>query len=189
MTYIWGGFTIDVFEGRFLREHKDLDGFTYHLLDVLDEMVTLYQLRGYTTRFFEDIHMLEISKNELHASFNRLDIDNETAMWRHIGDEGTVYFPISWLDDTPRNFYNQKVYTSGVRFEYAIKTNVRMINAEWQLRDKDYVSIEYLKKFIENEHIAEEDIFQRIWSYNPYWAKRGYEEFYRPTVEYPLLSR
>lgn len=47
--------------------------------------------------------MLEIRKGNQHASFNPLDRDGNVAMWRHIGDQGTVYFPYSWLDSTSRN--------------------------------------------------------------------------------------
>lgn len=92
-TYIWGGFTIDILEGRFLREHKDLDGFAANMLMVLDQMMMLYKEKGYRTKFFEDVHMLEIRKGDLHASFNRLETEEGIAMWRHIGDQGTVYFP------------------------------------------------------------------------------------------------
>ncbi|HHY22851.1 MAG TPA: hypothetical protein GX527_01240 [Clostridiaceae bacterium] len=34
-TYIWGGFVIDIFEGKFLREHGDLDGFVENMMSVL----------------------------------------------------------------------------------------------------------------------------------------------------------
>ena len=46
-TYIWGGFTLDILEGHFLREHHDLDGFTLNLLDVRQEMTVLFEQRGY----------------------------------------------------------------------------------------------------------------------------------------------
>ncbi len=53
-TYIWGGFTIDILEGRFLRDHGDLDGFTLNLLDVLQDMTELYEARGYAATFRTD---------------------------------------------------------------------------------------------------------------------------------------
>ncbi|HEY3378086.1 MAG TPA: hypothetical protein VGL77_11395 [Armatimonadota bacterium] len=82
-TYIWGGFTLDIYNGRFLREHHDLDGFTQNLLDVLPESMALYERRGYTTEFRDDFDMLTIRRDGLHATFNRLEIAGETAMWRH----------------------------------------------------------------------------------------------------------
>ncbi len=92
-TYIWGGLSVDILSGRFLREHGDLDGFIENMLAVLDRLVPLFRERGYETEFLEDVHMLKISIGNIHAAFNRLDIAGKTAMWRHIGDHGTVYFP------------------------------------------------------------------------------------------------
>ncbi len=185
-TYIWGGFTLDILEGQFLREHGDLDGFTLNLLTVLDEMMALYQARGYTTEFREDFDMLVISKDGLHAAFNRFEIDGETAMWRHIGNEGTVYFPLNWLDNTPINFYEVQVYTAGIKFDYVLKTNIRMFHAEWNLREQDYVAVEYLEKAMAQRNIDPEEFLAQVWSYNPYWVKRGYPEYALPTVARPL---
>lgn len=103
-TYIWGGFTVDIIEGRFLREHHDLDGFTLNLLDVLPDMTALYKSRGYDVGFNEEFDMLGIARDGLRAAFNRLETDGAMMMWRHIGNDGTVYFPPNWLDDTPRDF-------------------------------------------------------------------------------------
>lgn len=185
-TYIWGGFAIDILKGRFLREHSDLDGFTENMLDKLEELILLYQARGYETKYTKDIQMLEIRKGELHASFNCLDKDGNIAMWRHIGKEGTVYFPLEWLDEKPREFYGVQVYTSGCRFEYAIKTKVGMLTPIWKPREKDKIAIKYLQDMLNSENISSKDIYKWIWSYNPYWYKRGYDEFFRPTIAYEI---
>ncbi len=185
-TYIWGGFTIDILEGRFLREHGDLDGFTLNLLDVLQDMTKRYEARGYSTNFRKDIDMLEIFKNDLHASINRLEIDGPTAMWRHIGNGGTVYFPVDWLEDAPRDFYNEKTFLAGAQLDYALKTNIRMISAEWDLRETDCAAIEYLEGFMARENLDPENFLRKVWSYNPYWVKRGYTEYAMPTVAKPL---
>ena len=188
-SYIWGGLTIDILEGRYLRKHGGIDAFTTNLLEVLDELAVLYEKRGYRTEFLDAFHMLEIRKGDHHASFNRLETDGEVAMWRHIGEQGTVYFPFRWLDDAPRAFYDASVYTSGVKFEFAIKTNVRLLSPEWQLREKDRDAVQYLERIIKKEGISTEDIYKCIWSYNPYWIKKGYEEYAMPMVAWPLLPR
>jgi len=185
-TYIWGGFVIDILEEIFLREHGDLDGFIENMTDKLDNIILAYKSKGYEIKYFKDIQMLEVKKGDLHASFNCLDTDGDIAMWRHIGNEGTVYFPLKWLDDKPREFYNIKVYTSGFRFEYAIKTKVEMLTPIWKLREKDISAIKYYQETLKVENISPDDIYKWIWSYNPYWYKRGYSEFFRPTIAYPL---
>ncbi|WBW96467.1 nucleotidyltransferase domain-containing protein [Oceanirhabdus sp. W0125-5] len=188
-SYIWGGYVIDILKGSLIREHSDLDVFTENMLEKLDKLKCLYESRGYEIEYFEDINMLEIRKGELHASFNCLDIDGEIAKWRHIGREGTVYFPYKWLDSNPREFYNVKVYTSGFKFEYAIKTKVQMLTPIWKPREKDKVSIKYLQEILHKENVSPDEIYKWIWSYNPYWYKKGYDEFFRPTIAYPLSSK
>ena len=185
-TYIWGGFTIDILEGRFLREHHDLDGFTPKLLDELDRMMTLYEQMGYTTQFHKDIDMLVISRGELDAAFNRLDIDGEIAMWRHTGDEGTVYFPAAWLDDAPRDFHDARVFSAGIQLDNALKTQVRMTHATWDLHEKDHVAIAYLEKAMAAKGMDPKVFLRRVWSFNPHWAKRGYPAYARPAVARPL---
>jgi len=186
VTYIWGGFTIDILEGRFLREHHDLDGFTLNLLDVRDRMMALHEHKGYTTQFREDIDMLVIAKGDLHAAFNRLEIDGEIAMWRHIGNEGTVFFPVDWLDNAPRDFYDAKLFSAGIQLDYTLKTNIRMIHATWDLREKDRAAIVVLEKVMAARGMDPEEFLRHLWSFNPYWAKRGYPAYAMPTVARPL---
>ncbi len=97
-------------------------------------------------------------------------------------------FPAEWLDDTPRTFYDTSAYTSGIRFEYAIKSRPRLFSPEWDIREKDDTALRYLKEMMEKEGIYPEDIYKHIWSYNPYWSDMGYEEYDMPVVVGPLPS-
>ncbi|HOV68828.1 MAG TPA: hypothetical protein PLZ84_00720 [Clostridia bacterium] len=187
-TYIWGGLAIDICEGKFLREHGDLDGFTENMMAVLDELIAQYKSRGYQTEFLRDINMLVIRKNNRHAAFNPLDIDGNVAMWRHIGDQGTVFFPYDWLDKKPRSFYNIPVYTSGLYFEYGFRKIAHLINPEWKERDKDRIAIEYLESKITAENKNTSSILKCIWSYNPFWIKRGYNPFDKPALVWPSYN-
>jgi hypothetical protein len=175
-TYIWGGLVADIIEGRFLREHHDIDGFTLDLLDVKDRMKLLFQQRGYTTSYLNDIDMLRIDKNGCNAAFNRLEIENAIAMWRHIGNEGTVYFPGTWLSDTPRYFFDIPVYISGMELEYCIKAKVRLLSPERKLREQDAKALEYWTGIIKDQGINLEGLLEQVWSDNPYWRKKGYKE-------------
>jgi len=68
-----------------------------------------------------------------------------------------------------------------------MKTKITMLNPEWNVpREKDLEAIEYLKKKILSENIKEEDIYKWFWSYNPFWYKNGYDEFFRPQVAWPI---
>jgi hypothetical protein len=184
-TYFWGGFTIDILEGKFLREHGDLDGFTENMMTQLDELISRYQKKGFTVEFKSGLNMLVISRGGQHASFNPLDINQSVAMWRHIGDQGTVYFPYDWLDAQPRDFYDIKVYTSGLRFEHAFRSIASSLNPEWKGRDKDKVACEFLLNKLREQGIDTPALMRSIWSYNPYWLKYGYDPFDKPTLVFP----
>jgi len=176
-TYIWGGMVADILCGEFLRAHHDLDGFTLNLLDVKTEMAERFFAKGYTTTYSDEYDMLRIEKGDLHAALNRLEIDGDTAMWRHVGDQGTIYFPAAWLDATPRTFHGVKAYISGAAFEYAIKSNVHLLNPEWQLRDKDRAAIEVLSAELDRMGADKQAVLASISSYTPYWVERGYPEY------------
>ena len=149
-------------------------------------MRALYEQKGYTTQFRKDIDMLVVARGDLHAAFNRLELDGEIAMWRHIGNEGTVYFPVDWLDDAPRDFYDARVFSAGIQLDFTLKTNIRMTHATWDLREKDQAAIAYLEKAMTAKGMDPEDFLRRVWSFNPYWAKRGYPAYAMPAVARPL---
>lgn len=188
-TYICGGFTIDIFESRFLREHGNLDGFTENLTELFPSLSASYQGLGYAVKYNKELQMLEIRKDGAFASFNPLNIDGKTARWRHIGDGGSVFFPAEWLDTEPRGFYDAEVYTSGFRFEYAVKTKAALLGPEREPRDKDLIAVKYLKNMLRRMSVTPGDVYKWIWSYNPYWYKKGYEEYFRPAVASSLFAK
>lgn len=157
------------------------------MLDVLPKVTELYEDRGYETKFLTDFDILVIRKEGLHAAFNRLELDGDTAMWHHIGNEGTVYFPVHWLDHTARDFYGVSVFLAGPKLDYCLKTNVRMFNAEWVLREKDHEIVKHIEKILAIEKSDPEEFLTQIWSYNPFWVKRGYPQYAMPVVARPLL--
>jgi hypothetical protein len=181
-TYIWAGLVRDVITGKFLRGHGDVDGFTLNLWDLKDKMADLYKQRGYEVTFLHDVTFMRIDRDGVHAMFNRLEVDGDTAMWRHIGNEGTVYFPKGWLADQPHCFYGAQVFVSGVEFEYAIKTHPQLLSPLWKGRQKDVDALDWLKEMLAAKGVCQEAILQQIWSYNPYWAKRGYKVYSMPVV-------
>jgi hypothetical protein len=172
-TYVWGGLVMDIFEGRFLREHHDIDCFTLNLLDVKSDMNVLFKQKGVSTEYLSDIDMFKIDQHRCEAAFNRLEIDNDVAMWRHIGNEGTFYFPRVWLEKRTRYFYDTPVLVSGIEFEYSIKTKVKLLSPIWELRENDLKALEFWNRKFVDQNINPENLLKQIWSDNPYWRKRG----------------
>lgn len=176
-TFIWGGLTRDILEGYFLREHHDIDCFTLNLLDVKNDISDLFKRNGYSTEYLSDFDMLIIDHNGCKATFNRLETEKEIAMWRHIGNEGTLYFPQAWLVKVPISFYGIPLLVSGAEFEYVIKSKVKLLSPEWKPRDKDLEALEYWSQKLKLRNINHEDLLKQVWSDNPYWRKKGYQEY------------
>ena len=133
--------------------------------------------KGYAVTFLDEIDMLQVKRNGCGAAFNRLEIDNDIAMWRHIGNEGTVFFPVNWLSNTTYNFYDARMLVSGAELEYSIKANVKLLSTVWQPRQKDIESLEYWTNVLKQENINPESLLHEIWCDNPYWEKLGYEGY------------
>ena len=98
-------------------------------------------------------------------------------MWRHIGNEGTIYFPRNWLSDTFHNFYDIRVWVSGAELEYSIKANVKLLSPIWELRQKDIIPLEYWINVLKEQNVNPENILHEIWCDNPYWRSQGYKEY------------
>jgi hypothetical protein len=179
-TFIWGGMSIDVQRGAFVRDHRDVDGFTLDLLQAKDDMMAMLNAKGYSCSFNAAFDMLRVAKDDVHAGLNRLETEHGCAMWRHVGDHGTIYFPLEWLDSEPRGFYGLPLYTSGPRFEYAIKTNAYLLNPTWELREKDREAIEWLSGELDRLSVDRREMLTRIWSHTPFWVERGYPQYEGP---------
>lgn len=192
-SYVWGGLVVDVLGGGMLRAHHDLDCFTLDLSEYQPRLIDRFESLGYTVTVLEDFQILRIDRDEVHAAFNPLTVSGQTASWHHVGKRGRVDFPVEWLDDSPRLFHGIDVYTSGARFEFAIKTHPELLNPEWRARAKDRDAIERLRRHIDRDGFADLDFLRDITSFTPFWADRGYPQYARPikigeSAKHPRVS-
>ena len=184
--YIWGGFVIDLIEGKFVREHDDLDGFILNMDSILNELISEFEKREYTVKYNEKFRILAIYKGDLHAAFNILYENKGIAEWQHIGENGSVYFPYEWLDQKPRIFYEIEIYTSNIQFEYCFRNIAPLVNPEWSKRRvKDIKAIKYYTEKLCSEDINIMQIEGEIWSYNPFWIDFGHNPFKPPVLVVP----
>jgi hypothetical protein len=179
-SYIWGGVAVDVLHGAFTREHGDLDCFTEGLVENITELRSRYETLGYSTQYFPDFWMLIIKKGDAHATFNSVMNVDGIAHWYHAGPRGTVFFPYDWLDKEPHDFYGVPAYTYGIKMAYTLKNNVRLISPEWRMRDKDRDDISILDKIVASKGVDKDELIKNVWSHNPYWYAKGYEDYYFP---------
>lgn len=184
-TFVWGGYAIDILHGELTREHSDLDCFTENLVENLDALIAKYEPLGYDIdlRYYQEFWMLQIKKGDEHAAFNTMRNIGGIAHWHHIGPQGTVYFPYEWLDKEPHIFYDSPVHTWGAEMAYIVKTNTHLVNAEWakqELREKDRADILILEQVLVAKGIDINDARKKVWSHNPFWYAKGYDEYYFP---------
>lgn len=90
-SYLWGGCTLDVYQGRILREHHDLDYLTQDLYDHFSRFVEQFEQRGYTTK------QLVNGDLSVHACGMPIHLGNlcmgDPVTWTHNGQRGWLRFP------------------------------------------------------------------------------------------------
>jgi hypothetical protein len=179
-SYVWGGFAVDILNGEFTRGHDDLNCFAENLDENIEELTARYEALGYEAQYLPDFWMLIIKKGDTHATFTSVRNVDGIAHWYHAGPRGTVFFPYDWMDKEPHDFYGVKAYTFGIEMAYTLKNNVRLINPEWQNREKDKADITILDKIISARGIDKLQLLKSVWSHNPYWYAKGYGDYYFP---------
>ena len=150
-SYIWGGFTIDVYLGCIIREHHDLDYLTVNLATKHTQISQLFNSYGWETKKVINGD-LKATKNDIEIHLGNIQI-NEVVTWTHNGNLGAISFPNHWLNSNPVNFLDVKVHVVEPEFEYAIKNNPHLLNPSWQPREKDLEARQHLKKILEMRHV------------------------------------
>ena len=177
--YIWGGFVQDILSGVILRTHKDIDCFIENLDTNIEIIEKYFYKKGYQCHFNSEFLMLTIEKYNQHVSINPIHFkDKLIAEWKHIGNQGSITFPIKWLDTEYRMFYNIPVLTAGSKFEYVFRELIEYLNPEWKPRIKDKSAKKYFRKLEEDNR----ELFEEFTSYNPFWLKKGYADNTPPVL-------
>lgn len=180
--FIWGGFVQDILEKRFLREHKDLDVFIEYLEENKGKLTQYFTEKKYNCKYIEEISMLVIEIEGKHASMNSLIYKEDSAIWRHIGEQGFISFPKIWLENNLILFYNIPVRISGVNFEFCFRSIIKALNPEWKTRNKDIDSLKFYDGIIKKTNSNIEEMLTKIWSYNPFWQTKGYCGYEKPVI-------
>jgi hypothetical protein len=171
-------------EGKMLREHGDIDMFIENMDKNINELLSKLKTKQFTCSYYDDMQMLKLNKNNVKIIINPIIFENATAIWKHIGEQGFVIFPKEWLDTEYKEFHGINVLTSGYKFEYCIRTIMKYTNPNWEnrIRDKDIQAKEYYEKILLENNIKGEELLDKIWSYNPYWLKDGYNGYENPVL-------
>ena len=161
-SWIWGGFTIDVYENRILREHDDLDYLTLNLHNLIPQFSDLFAGCNWQVNFLENGD-LKIMHDDFKVHLGHVEIANK-ARWTHNGDKGSIWFPSAWLNFQSVDFCGIEIHVVKPEFQYVMLQQPQMLNPNWKLRDKDLAAREYLRNNIEsrgnNPHTLLEQVYE-----------------------------
>lgn len=160
VSWIWGGFTIDIYENRILREHDDLDYLTLNLHNRIPEFTKLFKTNGWQTKLLENGD-LKLKQKDIKIQLGHIEFLDKVC-WSHNGDKGSIWFPAEWLNMNPVKFCGIKVHVVQPEFQYVLLEHPQILNPEWNPREKDIVAREYLKGCIENKGICPGSLFEQV---------------------------
>lgn len=159
-SWVWGGFTMDVYENRILREHDDVDYLTLHLHTLIPGFITLFESIGWRTRLLSNGD-LKIETPGLKIHLGHVEF-SDRVRWTHDGENGSLWFPREWLCAHPRRFYDLDTHVVEPEFQYVMLERPQMLNPEWTHRDKDLLAREYLRLCVERKGIRPQSLLEQV---------------------------
>jgi hypothetical protein len=145
-SWIWGGFAVDIQQGCFLREHRDLDYLTLNLHTLVREFAEGFEDAGWQSRRLGNGD-LKLEREGIKIQLGHVEILG-FAKWTHDGERGYVSFPEGWLSSRPFRFCDVEVHAIEPEFQWVLLEHPEMLNPEWKLRDKDIRAKEQLGKIL-----------------------------------------
>ena len=160
ISWIWGGFTVDIYKGRILREHDDLDYLTLNLRQLRLQFVEFFENMGWQAENLVTGD-LRLRKDGVKVRLGHVEW-SEKATWAHNGEKGHIYFPIQWLRQELTQFYDVELHVIEPEFQYVLKERPEMLNPEWVLREQDIVAKQQLKKTLESRGVDVSDLGSQV---------------------------
>lgn len=148
-SYVWGGFTADIYAGRLLREHQDVDYLTVDLVRLKPQLEALCEHQGWATKELAN-RDLSLRRDGARVQLGNVEVvDSATARWTHNGEQGHVDFPRQWLNPQPVRFCGTLVHVVQPEFSYVMVAHAQMLNPEWTEREKDAFTRTQLQALLE----------------------------------------
>lgn len=160
LSWIWGGFTIDIYKNRFLREHDDLDYLTLNLHSLIPQFTKLFENCGWQANLLENGD-LKLEREGIKIHLGHVELSDKVR-WTHNGDKGSIWFPQEWLISKPVSFCGIEVHVVEPEFQYVIFEHPQMLNPNWKHREKDIVARKYLRSCVEGKGITPQALFGQV---------------------------
>ncbi len=159
-SWIWGGFTIDIYENQILREHDDLDYLTLNLHSLIPEFVKLFENCGWQTQLLINGD-LKIRRSGVKIHMGHVEL-SDNARWTHNGEQGSIWFPQEWLNTNPVIFCGIEIHVVEPQFQYVMLEYPQMLNPNWQWRETDISARKYLKSLLRAKGIHSQSLLQQV---------------------------
>jgi hypothetical protein len=109
---------MDVYQGRFLREHHDLDYLTLELGKYNRPLTEFFQNSGWQVQPLVNGD-LKLINDEIEIQLGNVIIAGE-ACWTHNGRLGSLFFPLAWLNDQSKKFYDIEIHVVEPELQYVL---------------------------------------------------------------------
>jgi hypothetical protein len=146
-----GGYTADVWIGRVLREHNDIDYLTLNLHKLKSAITEVFSSHGWQPKDLVNGD-LGLKKDNIKLHMGNVELGN-VARWTHNGEKGALLFPVPWLNAEGVEFYGVEVHVIAPELQYVLKERPELLNRDWITREKDILDKEYLRSVLLNRKI------------------------------------
>jgi hypothetical protein len=161
ISWIWGGFTVDIYENRVLRKHDDLDYLTLNLHNLIPQFSEMFISCGWQVKVLENDD-LKLVRDGIKVHLGHVEIADK-ARWTHNGDKGSIWFSSEWLDFQSVDFCGIEIHVVKPEFQFVMIERPQMLNPDWKLRDKDIAAQEYLRNNIESRGINPHTLLKQVY--------------------------
>jgi hypothetical protein len=133
-SWIWGGYTTDIYMGRILREHADIDYLTLNLHRLKSQITETFSGRGWQAKDLLNGD-LSLKKDNVKVHLGNVEIGN-IAKWTHNGEQGALFFPASWLSLDVVEFHGRELHVVAPELQYVLKDHPELLNPDWIIRER-----------------------------------------------------
>ena len=161
ISYIWGGFALDIHQGQLLREHSDLDYLTVDLARHKPELAALFARKRWPAKVVSNGD-LSPRRSGYRMQLGNITIAGDRVRWTFAGEAGFLEFPRSWLHPGPVRFCGVDVHVVEPEFEYVIKCCPQMFNPDWKARANDDEVRSHIRALLDRRHVDPDELYAQI---------------------------
>ena len=190
--YVYGGFVQDIMEGKLLRDHSDINIFMENMDNSIEFILKYLNDNGLEADYTKHWGFISVGKYYTHLKkdyvriyISSIEFNQKNAIWKYYGKKGFMCFPKNWLDKKYRMFYNLKILTSGIKFEYCYRILYKYTKDMFYPKDKvekHILALNYYEQKLREKNINPFEIFSNIWSYNPHYFDEWHKDFSPPVL-------